>query len=759
MLKQFFTITLIFFSFFIKAQLTISGTITDVESGEQLLFVSIYDEETGIGTVSNEYGFFSLTIPLDSAIINIEFLGYAIKKIKVDKSNFKELDFSLEKEINRIKVVEISFKRTPQEEIHNSTQMSAIKVPLKDIRNIPSIGGETDIIKVIQLMPGVQKGGEGGTGMYVRGGDVDQNLVILDEATVYNIGHLFGFFSVFNQDAIKDMTLYKGAFPSKYGGRLSSVLDIKMNEGNNNKFHSKGGIGLLSSRLMIEAPLKKNKGSFMIAGRRTYIDQVFKWIGSFLPYYFYDLNAKFNYKIDNKNHLFFSSYIGNDVLDFDQSDVKEESLLDFGFTLGNVTSALRWNRIISDKTFANYSAFYTNFDYNINGKVEDNSLRISSAINDYGAKVDYEYFKSKNHTYRYGGIAVYHQFNPNVINTQGEIEELLESNKGDALETFETGAYIEDIYIPDSSKWEFRTGLRLSSVIIRDKVFGGLEPRLAVKYALNDNSNLKLSYSNMRQYMHLVSSSTVALPTDLWYPVTKDVKPQISHQIAGGYSYFFKKIKTLFSAEVYYKYMANLTEYREGTNLLLNSNFEEDLLQGNGDSYGLELLVKKDEGRWNGWVGYTLSWSNRYFDELNGGEQFSAKYDRRHNLSIVQNLKISDNWSVGAVWVFSTGSKFTPQIGLYAIPDASSTGIEWIPQYAKRNSVSMSATHRLDLNFVWKSSDKKKFKGEWHFGGYNVYKRASPMRVEVVSDDNGGFKYVQPGLFGFVPSIAYNFEF
>jgi hypothetical protein len=373
--------------------------------------------------------------------------------------------------------------------------------------------------------------------------------------------------------------------------------------------------------------------------------------------------------------------------------------------------------------------------------------------------VDYDHFKSKNHTFRYGGVGVYHEFKPNIVNTKGEIEEVLESNKGDVLGTFETGAYFQDVYKPDSSKWEFRMGVRLSSVLVKDKAFGGIEPRLAAKYELNDNSNLKFSYSNMRQYMHLVSSSTVALPTDLWYPVTKDVKPQTSHQVAAGYSYFLKKVKTHLSAEVYYKYMSNLTEYREGTNLLLNSDFEEDLLQGNGDSYGLELLVKKDEGRWNGWIGYTLSWSNRYFDELNGGDKFPAKYDRRHNLSIVQNLKISDNWSLGAVWVFSTGSKFTPQIGLYAMPNASSTGIEWIPQYSKRNAVSMSSTHRLDVNFVWKSSKNRKFKGEWHFGGYNVYKRASPMRVEVASDGNGGFKYIQPGLFGFIPSIAYNFEF
>jgi len=759
MLKQFIALVLLAFYFNSEAQITVSGTITDRESGEQLLFVSIYDEGTGIGTVSNEYGFFSLTIPTDSAFINIEFLGYAIKSFEVNKNNLNDLDFSLKKESTEIEVVELNFKRTPQEEIHNSTQMSTIKISIKDIRNIPS-GAEADIIKVIQLMPGVQKGGEGGTGIYVRGGDVDQNAVLLDEANIYNIGHLFGFFSVFNQDAIKDMTLYKGAFPSTYGGRLSSVLDIKMKEGNNNKIHAKGGVGLLSSRLMIEAPIKKNRGSFMIAGRRTYIDQVFKWAGSLLPYYFYDLNAKLNYKINEKNHIYFSTYIGNDVLNFQQSDIEENGLFNFGFTLGNVTGSIRWNRIINDKTFANYALFSSKFDYNINGNVEGNSLYISSAINDYGAKFDYQYFKSKQHTLKYGGTGVYHQFRPNVINSQGgEIEDILESDKGDILGTFETGIYFQDVYKPDSSKWEFRLGLRISSVTVKDKMFAGIEPRISGKYNINANSNLKFSYSHMRQYMHLVSSSTVALPTDLWYPVTENVKPQTSHQVATGYSYFVKNIKTHISIEAYYKYMTNLTEYKEGANLFLNSNFQEDLLQGSGDSYGMELLVKKDEGIWNGWIGYTLSWSNRYFDELNNGDPFYAKYDRRHNFSIVQNLKLSKRWSIGAVWVFSTGSKFTPQVGLYAIPNASATGVNWIPQYAKRNSVSMSATHRLDVNFVWKSRSSKKFKSEWHFGAYNLYHRASPMRIEIAKEENGDYKYVQPGLFGFVPSIAYNFEF
>ena len=741
-------------------QLTISGIVTDEKSGEKLLFASVYNEKSGVGTVTNQYGFFSLTVNMDTAIVTLNYLGYVPKKLTVHSGNITDLDFTLAKASTEVKTVEIKISRTPQEEIHNSTQMSTIKIPIKDVKYIPSVGGESDVIKVIQLMPGVQKGGEGGTGMYVRGGDVDQNLVLLDEAPLYNIGHLFGFFSVFNQDAIKDITLYKGAFPSSFGGRLSSIVDIRMSDGNVNEFHGKGGLGLLSSRLMLEGPIKKNKGSFMIAGRRTYIDQIFKWVGSFLPYYFYDVNAKFNYKINKNNHLYISSYVGNDLLSFDQSAVEENALFNFGFTLGNITGTIRWNQVVNDRLFANYSLIHTNFDYNINSEYDNqNKLYTSSAINDYGGKADWEFHKNQNHTFKYGGMSIFHQFRPNIVNSKGEVSEYVESDKGEVLGTLESGVYFQNIYRPDSSKWEFRSGIRLSVTNVKDKNYSGLEPRFSTKYNLNSNSNLKFSYSLMRQYMHLVSSSNIVLPTDLWYPVTNSVKPQTSHQVAFGYSYFYQKIKTQLSVESYYKFMKNLTEYKEGANLLFNVEFENELLQGNGEGYGLEFLVKRDQGRWNGWVGYTLSWSQRLFDELNEGFSYWAKYDRRHNFSIVQNFKISNRWRFSSVWVYSNGARFTPQIALYAMPNASLTGIDWIPVYPRRNSISMSPSHRLDLNFIWCSKETKKFKGEWHFGAYNVYNRATPWRIELDKNDNGGYKYIQPGLLGFIPSISYNFEF
>jgi hypothetical protein len=744
----------------LNAQFTLSGTVTDSISGEQLLFASVYIPETGHGTISNEYGFFSLEIPKDSTVVIISYLGYQDKRLVVTKENAKSLSFGLAAASNDLDVVEIVVnKKSKLQEVHNNIQMSSIQLPAKDIVKLPSLGGESDILKIVQLMPGVQAGSEGQNGMFVRGGDVDQNLVLLDEAVLYNLGHLFGFFSVFNSDALKDVTLIKGGFPSEYGGRLSSVLDIRMKEGNMKEFHGRGGIGLLSSRLTLEGPIIKDKMSFMVSGRRTYIDQVFKRIGSFLPYYFYDLNGKLNYKISEKDHLYFSAYLGNDVLDLNAAEVDEGGDFNFGFTLGNTSSTIRWNHVFNDKMFANFTGIYTNFDYNITGNFTETSLYISSAIDDIGAKADFDYFLNDEHKFKFGGMATLHTFRPNIVNTTGLIEEVLDDNKGALIRTGEYGLYGGHIYQKDSSNWVFQTGARLTGSIVEGRSFIGLEPRLSAQYIINDFHNIKWSYSNMRQYMHLVTSSTVALPTDLWYPVTKNIRPQISDQVAIGYSHFNRKIKSQFTVESYYKWMNNLTEYREGANLLLNDEFEQELLQGRGRSYGVEFLLKRDEGWFTGWIGYGISWTERQFDELNNGNWYYATYDRRHSISAVTSIKLSEKWNAAFVWVYATGSRFTPQIGYYAVPNTSFTGVDLIPEYAERNSVRMSPAHRLDLNFVYKSRESKKFRSEWHFGAYNFYNRASPWRINVTQNDDGSFSYVQPGLFGMIPSIAYNFEF
>ncbi|MFN0031914.1 MAG: TonB-dependent receptor [Flavobacteriales bacterium] len=755
---------------------TASGYIKDERTGEPLLYAAIYLPGTSIGTTSNEYGFFSLTIEhselnADSIVLRISMIGYPDVDMSIPRSSEHRTDVQMRQADEQTQTTEVVITADrPGLDKVNSSQMSTMRIPMKDINRIPCLGGETDIIKVVQLMPGVQRGGEGGTGMFVRGGTADQNLVLLDEATVYNIGHLFGFFSVFNSDALHDMTMIKGSFPAQYGGRLSSILDIRMKEGNVRQFHATGGIGLLSSRITLEGPIEKDTSSFMIAARRTYIDQLFKAVGSFLPYHFYDINLKANRWMGPKDRLFFSSYFGNDVLRFDDNDVEEnesdsteQSPFGFGFRLGNFTNTLRWNHLYNERIFSNLSLVHTKFDYDIFGKFDDNNILIKSDVRDIGLKGDVDFFKSNDHHIKFGGQLTQHIFKPNVVSTAGDISQFLESREGGKLLSTEWALYGASEMDFKAGLWKVFGGIRTSGSFVQHKMYAGIEPRVAVRYMVDEFSSLKFGYSRMKQYMHLVSSSSVALPTDLWYPVTANIKPQRSDQLVLAYNRYIDKLNVNIELEAYYKWMQNLIEYREGANLILNDNFENELLQGTGDSWGLEFLAQKPEGRLNGWISYTLSWATRDFDELNGGRTFWAKYDRRHNISIVATCILSKRWDFSAVWVYSSGSRFTAQAGQYLVPNATFTGVDVIPVYTDRNAVSMSPSHRLDLNFVLKPRPhkQKKLKSEWHFGCYNFYNRASPYRINIVPNTDGslGYHYEQPGLFGFIPSVAYNFSF
>lgn len=779
------TIFLVFFLALVGSvigqNITVSGKVADEKSGEDMMFATVYVEGTSAGVTTNEYGFFSLSfdpskISGDKFTLVISYIGYAPKKISLDKGKSHKINIDLAEDQNTLDAFTVTEERTKMDEELNSSQMSIIRVPMKQIRYLPSLGGEVDIIKVMQLMPGVARGTEGTTGMFVRGGDADQNLVLLDEATVYNVGHLFGFFSVFNSDAIKDMTMIKGGFPAHYGGRLSSILDIRMKEGNVNEFHGQGGVGLLSSRLTLEGPIIKDKMSFLLSGRRTYIDQVFKLVGQTIPYYFYDLNAKLNYKFSDKDRLFYSAYLGNDVLKYDEQIEDRDSvtgqpdttnLFDFGFTLGNITNTLRWNHIYNDKLFSNVSFITTSFKYDIRGSYLDNNLLIKSRIQDFGLKADWQLYQKEELTFRFGTHVIQHQFRPNIISTAGVISEFLGSREGDRINFQELALYGNAEYDLIPYVLKLKGGLRISGAVVPGDFYVAPEPRVAAKYSLSEHDALKVSYSRMRQYMHRVSSSTVALPTDLWYPVTKTIKPQWSDQVAAGYNRVFRKLKTSLSIEGYYKWMNNLIEYREGANLVLNDDFETELVQGKGDAYGVEVLFRRESGRWYGWLGYTLSWATRDFDDLNGGRRYFAKYDRRNDVSLVLNYEINKRLHISGVWVFANGSRFTAQVGQYLQPNPSLTGIDIVPIYTERNAVSMSPSHRLDLNLVWKSRQKKKdseedrrYKWEWHFGCYNFYNRATPYRIEIVPNDSGiGYKYMQPGLFGFLPNVAFNFQF
>ena len=736
-------------------QNTISGYVRDSETGEDLIGVTILDQNSGKGTVTNAYGFYSITIESDTLDLRITYIGYETIFRKVALSSQIEVNFRMVPALATLEDIVISAERYQVIEEVKSTEVSVFNISPKEALVIPTIAGESDILKVAQLMPGIQKGGEGTTGLYVRGGTDDQNLVTLDEATVYNVGHLLGFMSVFNSDAIKNVKVIKGGFPADYGGRLSSVIDTRMDDGGSEKFHARGGIGVISSRLTVDGPIIKDKASFMVAGRRTYIDKVLNVFGVPFPYYFYDFNAKLNYKVDNRNRIYASSYFGKDIF---AAPKEVEDDFKGGFDLGNFTSTLRWNHISKDqKLFGNFTAIQTRFEYDIEGKFTDNSLLIKSHIQDWGLKADWDYYKSVDERIEFGAQVTPHIFRPNVVNTTGDVSDYLKSRPGKRLFTVESAVYggYERTFSP---KFKGYGGLRLSSSAVRDRFYYGIEPRLTGNYSLGELTSLKGSYSLMRQYMHRVSSSSIVLPTDLWYPVTASIQPQTSHQWSLGVFQGLKQWNMNASVEVYYKTMDNLIEYREGARLILNDNFERELVTGSGNAYGAEFLIRKQVGPVTGWVAYTLSRTTRLFDDLNDGDRFPAKYDRTHNISIVNVLKISKRVDFSWVWVYTTGASFTPQTGQYVVPNATLTEVELIPIYSKRNAVKLSPSHRLDVNLIVKPRKERRIKGEWQFSIYNFYNQATPNNIRI-SSNGKSLEYVQSGIFGFFPSMGYNFEF
>jgi hypothetical protein len=741
---------------------TLSGYVRDSASGEALVGATVVVQDAKRGAYTNNYGFFSLTLPAGDYRFVSSYVGYRPDTTPISLDRNRLIEVRLAEKTKTVAEVVISASQGAYAREVQSPQMSQINLKIRDIKLIPVLGGEADVMKVLQLMPGVTKGAEGTTSILVRGGDPDQNLILLDEAVVYNVSHLFGFFSVFNPDALKDLNLYKGGFPSQYGGRLSSVIDITMTEGNQQKFHVKGGIGLLSSRLTVEGPIIRDRASFSISGRRTYLDKVLALVGLSVPYYFYDLNAKANYKIDDRNRLYLSGYLGDDVLYTPQGLQPDDSLgvgnVDFGFRLGNQTLTLRWNHLFSERLFSNTSLIYTRFKYDINGEVGENSIFIGSDVTDLGVKYDMGYYADPENTFKMGGQVINHRFRPNVLSAQGDISQFVQEREGNLIQTQEWALYGSHEWQP-REKLHLNYGLRASGVFVRERAYAALEPRASLAWVLNDKNSFKLGYSRMKQYMHLVSSSTVALPTDLWYPVTRTVKPQRADQVAASYTRHFEAIGSLLTVETYYKWMNNLTEYREGANLILNDNFEQELLQGRGWSYGLELLLKRDEGRLNGWLAYTLAFSRRQFDGLNNGQAYWAKYDRRHDVSAVAIFKISDRLSVSGVYSYLSGARFTPQIGQYIVPNPSLTGVEYIPIYTERNAVRLTAARRVDLSLILANKPRKKFRTDWNFSCYNLLNAPTPIRVNINYDVSRGWYYTQPSFLGRVLSIAWNFEF
>lgn len=776
MYNNFFQFLILIFFFWAPGKLcvaqtvSVSGYVYDNATGESLTGVTVQDSISKKGTTSNEYGFYTLSLPEGPCLLRFTYIGFVTERKALTLRQAQTLNVRLGENGKLIEQVVISATADREQERVHNTEMGKLSVPIEVLRKTPVLFGESDLIKAVQLLPGVKRGGEGSVGMYVRGGGNDENLILLDEAPVYNIGHALGFLSVFNTNSIKSVDIYKGAFPAQYGGRLSSILDVRMREGNDQRFGVQGSIGNIASNLTVEAPIVKNRGSFIVSGRRSYIDKLVKWFTpSQLPYYFYDFNAKVNYKLNDRDRLYLSSYFGRDVIKASsESSSNSDSLgldanANINSNLGNFTITSRWNHIYpSGKMFHNLTVLRSQFDYNLEGEALGNNILISSSIKDLGVKLDYDYRPNSATTYKFGANLTNHTFRPNLISVQGTISDFLKGRPAAKINNQEFSLYgslDKDI----DTHWKMNGGLRLSASTVQSVFYGGVEPRFALRYLLNERHSFKIGYARMTQYLHLVSSSSVALPTDLWYPVTKKVSPGSSDQVSAGYFTYFKaseKHKIEFSTEVYYKKLHKLIEYREGARLLLNDNYENELVRGNGEAYGFEVLAQKNTGRLTGWAGYTLSWSKRQFPGLNKGMAYYARYDRRHDISLVANYDFWRRFGTSVAWVYSSGSPFTPVVAKYLQPFPNYSGIDLLPVYASKNEYRLNGASRLDIDFVFRGKKRPRWQGEWHLGAYNATNRTQPNRVVLKLDETTGReKYQEKGLFGFMMSLSYNFKF
>lgn len=741
-------------------QVQIKGAVTGA-SGQALVSANVSGEPGGHVAVSDNDGQFALSMKPGRITVTVSFTGLKRVKQTFHINSDTTLSFKLLQEIVQLEDVVVSSGRTWQSEQLKTTRMSSVTLTGTEINSIPVLGGEADLLKTIQLLPGISKGVEGSTDIFVRGGAADQNLVLLDGAPIYNTGHLFGFLSVFNPDVLSTVESMNGAFPASYGGRLSSILDVRSKRVMPEQTQVKGNIGVLASRLMIDQPIIKDKLSVSVAGRRTYVDQVVKVLGEQLPYHFYDLNAKITYRPTGRDEIEATHYAGDDVLNFvpGASTSRRLQNSNSNFTIGNSSQTVRWKKFLRGNWDSDMMFYRSAFHYMIDNTYEDSRLYTTSNIEDIGGKWTVSTDSLRGMSLKFGVDIVRHKVSPNIISTSGELADLLESSTTQSKTAWESSAFSQ-LDGNWRTRWRWSAGLRISSVLGGTKNYVNPEPRLALRYSLNDLTTVKASYSRMAQYLHRVSSAAVAFPTDIWYPVTGDVKPQRADQWSLAVQRVIPAAKLFVSVEGYYKDMDNLIGYREGTNLFLTRDFESQLIQGAGRAYGAELLVKKESGRLTGWISYTLSWSERQFDEINQGEWFYSRYDRRHNVAVVANYQLGRRWSASLVWEFISGSRFTPVIGKYVVPAPTLAGFNLVPVYAPMNSVRLADTHRLDLGIKFRPSKiGKRFQGEWFAGVYNTYNRATPVAISIVPNGDGSFRYEQPGLFGFLPFLSYGFKF
>lgn len=750
---------------------TISGTIKDKNTGETLIGATVVLVEISErGAVSNEYGFYSLTAQAGAYRLEARYVGFQSETIAVTLNKNQQINIALADNTTLAEVVVNAAK-----DYSNLAQPIAgvNKLSMAQIKTLPALLGERDVIRSIQLMPGVKSGGEGGAGLYVRGGATDQNLILLDEAPVYNVSHLLGFFSTFNADAIKDATLYKGGMPPQYGGRLSSVLDIKMNDGNNQNFEVSGGIGLISSKLNAEGPLQKGKSSFLITARRTYADLFLKLSSDSTLnndiLYFYDLNAKVNYEIDAKNRLYWSGYLGRDVLGFGDN---------IGINWGNATGTLRWNHVFSAKLFANTALIFSNYRNHFRFSSGNNDFVVSSKIQDWILKQDFSLYSNSHHIRRFGFQVIRHRITPSSV-------EASETSSVNSLEATQRNGLESAVYYSNEWKATPRLNFVWGSRISLYQVLGGgdfytydqngqvltttayakdevvtsylnFEPRLALSYSLTNASSLKLGYNRNTQNLHLLSNSTTSTPNDLWLPTTNVTRPEIADQVSVGYFRNFGENGNVeFAAESYFKIMQNQVDYRNGTNLIGNTNPEKDLLYGTGRAYGLEIMLKKGTGKLNGWVSYTLARTERKIAGINNGASYAARQDRTHDIAIVMMYQLTKRWSVATNWVYHTGNAVTFPAGKYEINGATTY------LYTARNGHRMPASHRLDLGATFRSNKNKRFESEWAFSVYNAYNRQNPFTITFRDSETepGTTEAVRTALFGIIPAVSWNFNF
>jgi hypothetical protein len=759
---------------------TISGNVKDQKSGENLIGASIFNTKTSQGTTTNTYGFYSLTLPGDSINIRSSYVGYETRIIKFLLRNDTTLNIEL---LNGSQLQEVVINASTEDEIQNTTRMGTIDIPIEQIKSMPALLGEIDVLKVLQLLPGVQSGTEGSSGLYVRGGGPDQNLILLDGVPVYNASHLFGFISVFNADAINHVELIKGGFPARYGGRLSSVIDINMKEGNAKEVKGEGSVGLISSKLTIEGPIN-DKTSFIVSGRRTYIDLLARPLIKMatkgeetVGYFFYDLNAKINHRINDRNRIYLSTYSGDDKAyaksKYSSSNEMEKwsNQDEFSLRWGNFTTALRWNSVINKKLFSNVTATYSRYRFNIDVDSRESHTQLdsttteyyhttyNSGIRDYAIKLDLDYIPGPNHYIRFGGQAISHLFTPGVLSYRStEVRDTtLGASRTIAQEFF---AYVEDDFLI-TPRLKVNAGLHASAFYVDQKLYHSLQPRVAMRYLIRPDLSLKASYATMAQYIHLLSNVGIGLPTDLWVPATSNVKPEQSYITSAG-AVLNLTNKYELSLEGYYKKMKGLIEYKEGANYLnIESDWQTKVETGEGESYGTELFLQKKTGKLNGWIGYTLSWTNRTFPNINEGKTFPYKYDRRHDVEVALAYTLKENKEFAMTWVYGTGSAVTLPQSTYKYHSDNPNSFynnQYVNYYDGRNSYRMRAYHRLDFSYT---TTKKTKWGErsWSFGIYNIYSRRNPFFLDLSYDKQGNKKFIQYSLFPLIPSITYRFKF